>query len=75
MRFNRWVDLVDRTGWTAIQAFLATLLVLGLDDWRASLAAAGVAAGIAAAKTAVAQQVGDSPLEDAVPGASVVERP
>lgn len=69
---HRWVDLVDRAGWTFVQAFAATLLVLGLDDWRKSLASAAVAGAIAAVKTMAGQQTGESPLGDAVPGASVL---
>ena len=74
MRINRWVDLLDRMAWTFVQAAAGALLVLGFDDWKAAGAAAAVAGAIAAIKTAAAQQVGGSPLGDAVPGASVVER-
>lgn len=74
MRFNRWVDLVDRVAWTFVQAALGTLLVFGFDNWQEALAAAGAAGVVAAVKVAAAQQTGSSPLGDAVPGVSVVER-
>ena len=73
VKVNRWVDLLDRTAWTFIQAFAATLIVLGLDDWKKSLGTAAIAGALAAVKTVGAQNVGDSPLGDAVPGASVVQ--
>jgi len=73
VRINRWVDLIDRVGWTFVQAFAATLIVLGFNDWRDSLGAAAIAGALAALKVVGAQNVGDSRLGDAVPGASVVE--
>ena len=46
VRINRWVDLIDRVGWTFVQAFAATLIVLGFNDWRDSLGAAAIAGEI-----------------------------
>lgn len=56
------LDLLERSGWTFVQAFLATLLVTGvldttafdLDAWKIALAAAA----IAAIKAVIAQQFG-----------------
>lgn len=70
---NRWVDLVDRVLWTFVQAFAAALIVLGFNNWKDSLGAAAIAGALAACKVVVAQNVGDSKLGDAVPGANVVE--
>jgi hypothetical protein len=72
VKFNRWVDLLDRVLWTFVQAFAATLIVLGFNNWKDSLGAAAIAGAAAALKTVVAQNVGNSNLGDAVPGASVV---
>lgn len=73
MKVNRWVDLLDRTGWTFIQAFLGFWIATSFaTDWNL-LKGALIASAIAATKAAVAQRVGNSPLGDAVPGASAVE--
>lgn len=74
-RYNRWVDLVDRAGWTFIQTFLMTMVVFGFDEWKANLGAGVLAGAAAALKTMIAQRTGDSPLGDAVPGTSVVKGP
>ncbi len=65
---NRWKDLVERVAWTAIQAFAASVLVTGLDDWRTALGIAGTAAALAACKVVVAQQAGDHKDGAAIPG-------
>lgn len=73
MKVNRWVDLIDRVGWTFIQTLAATWIVMGANfDWDV-LKAALLAAAISAAKVVIAQRVGNSPIGDAVPGASVVK--
>lgn len=63
-----WRDFVERVAWTAIQAFAASILVTGLEDWKTALGIAGTAAAIAACKVTVAQQVGDRKTGDAFPG-------
>lgn len=77
MRISKWLDLLDRVGWTALQAFSGYLLAnVALGDsigWKKVLIAAAIAAGIAAGKVVVAQNTGNSGLGDAVPGASVVK--
>jgi hypothetical protein len=73
VRINRWLDLLDRVLWTFVQAFAATLIVLGFDSWKDSLGAAAIAGALAALKVVAAQNVGDSKLGDGIPGASVVE--
>jgi hypothetical protein len=58
---KKYLDLLERTGWTAIQAFLGSLVGITVwigIDWGAVLTSAGVAAGIAAAKCLLAFQVG-----------------
>jgi hypothetical protein len=59
-------DLLERTGWTAIQAGAASMIVFGFD--LDSLKVAGAAAGVAALKVLVAQNIGDRGSGDAIPG-------
>lgn len=58
---TRLLDLLERTGWTAVQGFLAAWIVLDGDLWsETSLKLAGTAAALAAAKCVVAFQFGSS---------------
>lgn len=68
MAVNKWKDLAERVVWTAIQAFAATALVTGFDDWALTLQVAGASAAIAACKVVVAQNVGDRGDGAAIPG-------
>lgn len=68
VRVNRWLDLLDRAGWTAVQAFAGAILVFGLDDWKASLAAAAGATVIAVAKVIAGQHTGSDDSGAVVPG-------
>ena len=62
MTKDKLFDLLERSGWTFVQTFFATLLVTGvldldgfdLDAWKV----AGVAALLAAIKAVIAQQFG-----------------
>ena len=66
MKVN-WRDLVERVGWTALQAAAGVVLdklVSGEVSWRAIL----YAACIAVLKVVVAQQVGTRGSGDAFPG-------
>lgn len=62
MTKDKLFDLLERSGWTFVQTFLATLLVSGVLDaggfdveaWKV----AGVAALLAAIKAVIAQQFG-----------------
>lgn len=73
-RVNKYLDLLDRTVWTFIQAALGALVVFGFDSWKAVLATAALAAAAAAIKAKGAQEIGDSPIGDAIPGKSVLEK-
>lgn len=58
----RWKDLLERTLWTAVQAFAGVLVatdVTGSVQWKDVFIAAGVAAGLAVAKALVAFQFGN----------------
>jgi hypothetical protein len=65
---SKWLDLLERVLWTAIQAFAASLLVTGFDDWVTALKIAGAAAAAAALKVIVAQNVGEKETGAAIPG-------
>lgn len=77
VKFNKWIDLLDRGAWTGIQTFLGTIggtsIVTGSLDWHVILISSGIATAAAIAKTMTAQNVGSSELGDAVPGKSIVE--
>jgi len=72
MKVNKLKDFIERVGWTAIQAFAATALVTGFDDWKLTLQVAGTAALAASLKVIAAQQFGDG-AGDAIPGDPPVE--
>lgn len=74
MRINKWLDFLDRVGWTFVQAFVGALVVFGLDSWEDSLKAAVGAGVVAAAKVAVAQRSGSDDLGAAVPGQVIEAR-
>jgi hypothetical protein len=68
MRTDKVRDFIERVVWTAVQAFAATALVTGFDDWRLTLQVAGVAALMAAFKVIAAQNIGNSGDGAAIPG-------
>jgi hypothetical protein len=60
---QKYLDLLERTAWTAVQAFAGVLIGTSLVsevDWGAVFASAGIAAGIAVLKCLLAFQVGDT---------------
>lgn len=55
----RALDLIERTGWTFVQAFLAVWIATGTDLLSVEALNVGVVAGvIAAAKCLIAFQIG-----------------
>jgi hypothetical protein len=71
MRVNRWLDLLDRAGWTAIQAAAGSAVALLATEgmtWRAALISVGVATLTAVCKVVLAQNSGSDNLGAAVPG-------
>jgi hypothetical protein len=61
-RVNKWLDLLDRAGWTAIQAAGGAIIAwLATDEvgWEAALIFVGSATLIAVAKVIVGQRVND----------------
>ena len=70
----KYLDLLERTVWTAIQAFAGALIAMEITtnvEWDTVLYTAGIAALIAVAKSLVAFQVGD-PNTAALPDAKEV---
>jgi len=68
---NRWKDLLDRAGWTAIQASAGALFVWLTSDgvtWQNGAKAVAVATAIAVVKVVLAQRVGDTNDGAAIPG-------
>lgn len=70
MKVNRWLDLLDRVGWTAIQATAGAALaaVTAGVDWKAALTMVGTATLVAVCKVVLAQRSGSDDLGAAVPG-------
>jgi hypothetical protein len=60
-RVDRWLDLLDRTLWTAIEAAAAALLTWWVTDgigWEEALIFIGTATVLAVAKTIAGQRSG-----------------
>ena len=75
-KVNRWLDLVDRVGWTAVQASAgAALAALALDlDWHQFFVVVGTATAVAVLKVVVGQNVGPDQTGSLI-GESVIEPP
>jgi hypothetical protein len=76
-RVNKWLDLLDRAGWTAIQAAAAALLTyLVTDDigWEEGLIFVGTATAVAICKVVVGQNVGTESTGSLI-GKAVIEPP
>lgn len=70
MRIN-WRDLLERVGWTAIQATAGAGVVVLMSDniiWGDAIKFVGVTVGIAVFKVILAQQTGTRGSGDAFPG-------
>lgn len=74
-RVNKILDFGERVAWTAIQAFAATAIVTGLDDWQLTLKVAGGAAILAALKVIVGQNIGRDDTGAIIPGGTAIEPP
>lgn len=76
-RVNKWLDLLDRVGWTAVQAAAATGITVlsgATLGWRAALTTVGVATAIAVLKVVVGQNTGTDSTGSLV-GKPVIEPP
>ncbi len=77
MRINKWLDLIDRVGWTAIQSSAGALLIVLTEagvTWESGAKVVAVATVIAVLKVVIAQQVGRDDLGAAVPGHVIESR-
>lgn len=76
-RVNKWLDLIDRAGWTAIQSAAGAFIAyLALDDigWEEGLVVVGSATAIAVAKVVIGQNTGSDDTGSLI-GQSVIEPP
>ncbi len=76
-RVNKWLDLLDRAGWTALQAAGAALILyLARDDigWEEGLIFVGSATAIAVVKVIIGQNVGAEETGSLI-GTAVIEPP
>lgn len=75
---NKWLDLLDRVGWTALQAAAAAGVVYLTTDldmgWREAFTFVGTAALVACLKVIVGQNTGTDETGSLV-GAPVIEPP
>jgi hypothetical protein len=75
---NKWLDLLDRVGWTAIQASAAAAVVFltnGTDfDWQVLLSFVGTATAIAVLKVVIGQNTGTDNTGSLI-GQPVIEPP
>jgi hypothetical protein len=76
-RINKWLDLLDRAGWTAVQAACGALVAaLATDavDWQSALIMVGTATLVAVAKVVVGQRTGADEMGSLI-GKPVIETP
>lgn len=74
---NKWLDLLDRVGWTAVQAAAGAFITyLALDDigWEEGVLFVLSATAVAAAKVVIGQNTGSDDT-GALIGKSVIEPP
>jgi hypothetical protein len=76
MKINKWLDFLDRVGWTAIYAAAAAGITALTDPnftWTFAGKTIGIAVALAVCKVILAQKAGDDDLGAAVPG-KVIEK-
>ena len=75
-RVNKWLDLLDRAGWTAVQSAAgAALAALTLDlGWSEFLVVVGAATAVAVLKVITGQNTGTDDT-GALIGQAVIEPP
>lgn len=76
-RVNKWLDLLDRAGWTAVQAAAGAVIAWQATDevgWNAALWFVGSAVVVAVVKVVIGQNTG---VDDtgALIGQPVIEPP
>ena len=76
-KVNRWLDLLDRVGWTAVQTSAAAFIAWQATDevgWTAAGWFVGSAVVVAVAKVVVGQRTGTDDTGSLI-GKSVIEPP
>jgi len=76
-KVNKWLDLLDRAGWTAVQAAAGAFIAYLATDsigWEEGLVFVGVATAVAVAKVVVGQNTGTDDT-GALIGTPVIEPP
>ena len=76
-RVNKWLDLLDRAGWTAVQAAIGALAAYLLTDnlsWKECLIFVGGAVVAAVAKVVIGQNTGTDDTGSLI-GQSVIQPP
>lgn len=77
-RVNKWLDLLDRVGWTAVQAAAAAILLFATSDvgfsWQALGTFVGGAVAVAVVKVIVGQNTGTDDTGSLI-GQPVIEPP
>lgn len=74
---NKWLDFLDRVGWTAVQALAAAIIVVLTESdlgWEAGAKFVGVAVVVAIAKVLVGQNTGSDDSGSLI-GQPVIEPP
>lgn len=75
---NKWLDLLDRVGWTAVQAAAAAGIVVlsgeGVVEWKGAVIFVVSAAAVAVLKVIVGQNTGTDDT-GALIGQPVIEPP
>jgi hypothetical protein len=76
-RVNKWLDLLDRVGWTAIQTIAGAFIAWQATDevgWSAALWFIGGAVAVAIAKVVIGQNTGTDDTGSLI-GQPVIEPP
>lgn len=77
-RVNKWLDLLDRAGWTGLQAAgsaIITYFATGQElDWNEALSFVGVAVLLSVVKVVAGQNTGTDETGSLI-GTSVIEPP
>lgn len=77
-RVDKWLDLLDRVGWTALQAAGSAVIVVLTDgdgvSWVDGVKFVAIAAGLAAVKVLIGQRTGSDETGSLI-GRPVIEPP